>query len=351
MLAALKSFPPELPEKWGYSLGKLDRAVSKLAGTIKKSNSYENLAPVTTMSAQIAAVRELIKSTQSFFSGKTGVNKKFEEGFYVSFKKVQAEHPELIVACSPMLQQRYIEVGYNRDLASHDWAAVAQHTSLQKQVEVHDGDVEAGEKGCVILAEKLMAYLLEELPKHKDAGGDEDLVLDFVKARFLEAVQEALGGRPAESVAVPLAQLELLVQLKPDAGKDTMDSILDFLDSNLSKPMVRVFVNSVMGKRLKSKANEANSGMQARASIAISLTMSAADIKSLKSNEEYTSFVATARTLNDSTFMETLQETCQMVVTLINPQAESLLQQSQTLEVLRDSYLSRRRNTVQIKVL
>ena len=33
--------------QWGDSLGKLDRAVSKLAGTIKKSNSYENLAPVT----------------------------------------------------------------------------------------------------------------------------------------------------------------------------------------------------------------------------------------------------------------------------------------------------------------
>ena len=177
----------------------------------------------------------------------------------------------------------------------------------------------------------------------------EDLVLDFVKAKFLEAVQEVLGVRPAESVAVPLPQLELLVQLKPDAGKDTMDSILDFLDSNSRKPMVRVFVNSVMGKRLKSKANEANNGMQARASIAISLTMSAADIKSLKSNAEHTSFVATptehsARTLNDSTFMETLQETCQnKVVTLINPQAETLLQQSQTVEVLRDSYLSRRR--------
>ena len=168
-------------------------------------------------------------------------------------------------------------------------------------------------------------------------------MLDFVKA--LEAVQEVLGVRPAESVAVPLPQLELLVQLKPDAGKDAMDSMLDFLDSNSSKP----FVNSVMGKRLKSKANEANSGMQARASIAISLAMSAADIKSLKSNAEYTSFVATptehsARTLNDSTFMETLQETCQnTVVTLISPQAETLLQQSQTVEVLRDSYLSRRR--------
>ena len=85
------------------------------------------------MSAQIAAVRELIKSTQSFFSGKTGLNKKFEEGFYVSFKKVQAEHPALIVACSPMLQQRYIEVGYNRDLALHDWTAVAQHSSCRSR--------------------------------------------------------------------------------------------------------------------------------------------------------------------------------------------------------------------------
>lgn len=286
LLASLKSFPPELPDKFGYNLGKVDRAASRLQVNLKKANNYENLPSIVTMIEQIGSTRDLIKASTAFFSGKTGMNKKHEEPFYNTFKKVQSAHPHLIGCFSSGLETRFIDVGYSRDLKASDWPSVAGYMALQKQIEVHGGDEEGGEKGSVALAEKLVAYLVEELPKSEEAGGQQDLVLEYVKPKFLEATEEALKRTPAEKVSEALSKLRLVLLCSAD-GLGTMDSTMSFLEKSSSKPVVRVFVSSVLGKRYIELAKEANMGMQARAMINVSIHKTSQDIFGLQTAAEW----------------------------------------------------------------
>ncbi|CAE7435427.1 unnamed protein product, partial [Symbiodinium sp. CCMP2592] len=339
LLAELRSFPPTLPDKFGYSLGKVDRAATKLLGNLKKANAFESLPSLNTMIDQIASTRDLIKVSGNFFSGKSGMNKKHEEPFYNLFKKVQAAHPLVIASFNPLLETRFIEVGYSRDMKSSDWPSVAGYVALQKQIEVHGGDEEAGEKGSIALAEKLVSYLVEELPKCEEAGGEPDLVLDYVKKKFLEATEEILNKNPGEKVSEAFNRLRMLMLLNSD-GESTMDETMKYVEDS-SKPVVRVFLSAQFGKKFVELGQEANHGMQARAMINVSIHSSTQEIFGLATLAEWEEYKRSpnqhhAEALNSSSFFDSLAGMCAKVVSLVSEQSDEFLQQTNTVQMLRD---------------
>ena len=62
---ALTSFP-DMPQKFGYDIGKVDRSLASLVKQSKEANAYDKQTDFTKLVIEVTAVRDCVKAATTY---------------------------------------------------------------------------------------------------------------------------------------------------------------------------------------------------------------------------------------------------------------------------------------------
>ena len=286
IMQKLKEYPTD-SKSMGYDIGKIDRSLTKRIQTAKDSGSYAEASDLSALSQKLAMIRETFKILQLYLPAASGIpQKKHVATFRSVLSKVRTDFYVIWEYIPPAARHLHLDACFTAELQAGSWSSVSSSMSSREQLHLAGGDAELAEQRSVSLAEKVVGYLLEDLPTElKDNPNPKSIINN----KLLEALTAILAESPVELLQTTCTYLKQVIA-KDAGGSATLDPVLDWLMEHKGSPIVRIFLNANMGKEFLRDAQQANGFMQTEANTVLTMQEILNEIKGLQEAEHMSSF-------------------------------------------------------------
>ena len=107
---ALTSFP-DMPQKFGYDIGKVDRSLASLVKQSKEANAYDKQTDFTKLVIEVTAVRDCVKAATKYLPAGGLPMKKHSEAFMTAFGDATEKCPQVLDFFPASVRVQFAELG------------------------------------------------------------------------------------------------------------------------------------------------------------------------------------------------------------------------------------------------
>ncbi|CAE7215931.1 unnamed protein product, partial [Symbiodinium sp. CCMP2456] len=314
---ALTSFP-DMPPKFGYDVGKVDRSLAALVKQSKEANSYDKQTDFTKLVIEVAAVRDCVKAATKYLPAGGLPVKKHSEPFMTAFEEATEKCPQVLTFFPASVRVQFAELGLVKQLKQKKWDEIGLLLSSKRQLELAEGDNNLAERKSTNMMERILHVIFEEASTLGYQADSQVGHKDFVRDIFVEACATILDEGPVASLVQSLESLQAIVS-KDTGGASTLDVVLDFVQSKTEEPVVRVFASSQIGRQLLQDAMQFNASLQSAASAASTLNALMKEIEDASAEEDWAAFLQDPseerlEQLCEQNFANTLNNLCERLL-------------------------------------
>lgn len=314
---ALTSFP-DMPPKFGYDVGKVDRGLAALVKQSKEANAYDKQTDFTKLVIEVAAVRDCVKAATKYLPAGGLPVKKHSEPFMTAFEEATEKCPQVLTFFPASVRVQFAELGLVKQLKQKKWDEIGLLLSSKRQLELAEGDNNLAERKSTNMMERILHVIFEEASTLGYQADSQVGHKDFVRDIFVEACAAILDEGPVASLVQSLESLQAIVS-KDTGGASTLDVVLDFVQSKTEEPVVRVFASSQIGRQLLQDAMQFNATLQSAASAASTLNALMKEIEDASAEEDWAEFLQDPseerlEQLCEQNFASTLNNLCERLL-------------------------------------